>query len=415
MVFGFFKEKSNQEKLGTTTAIDDEPVIEPPILEKKPGFQTTEGATAVVTGSSGLCGARLAEILLERGAACVILMDICTPNATLQARFLEAETKCNGKFIHFNGSDGDLTNPDAIDKVFSSVPKIDVVYHIAALVGPFHDAPMYYKVNVLGTKMILDACKKYNVPKLVNASSPSTRFHGGDIEGQREDELDFPKTYVAIYAETKAEAERLVTAATCEELRTVSVGPHQIYGPHDSLFLPAFLSTMGNQRLRIFGKGDKLMSVCYVDNYCHGLICGADEIENPNSPALGKFYIITDTKPVNLWDIINDAGMQMGFSDLKKKIHLPLLLLYFIAYLCAGYTYITNKKTKLNPFTVRMMTIHRYFSPELSRRDLKYEPLYTFEEAWVMTKDWFQKNWLPKFCEETGRTFHANQKTEKMD
>ena len=400
MVLGIFK--------GTSTAATQD-------AGTKPGFQTTKGITALVTGSSGFCGARLSEMLLERGAACVILFDICVPDKVLAQRFKEKEESCTGKFIHFNGSDGDLTNQEAIDKAFSCVPKVDIVYHIAALVGPFHEAPMYYKVNVVGTKNVIAACKKYKVPKLVNSSSPSTRFDGNDIEGKREDELDFPTSYVALYAETKAEAERIVTAACCEELRTISVSPHQVYGPHDSLFLPSLLSTMGNGRLRIFGKGDKMISVCYVDNYCHGLICGADEIENPKSPALGKFYIITDTQPVILWDILNDAGMQLGFSDLKAKFHLPLALLYFIAYICSAYTRLTGKKTKLTPFTVRMMTIHRYFSPDLSRQDLKYEPLYTFDEAWTITKDWFQSDWLPKYYQETGRAVPDTGKPDKQD
>ena len=388
MVLGIFKGMSSPAKAAAA--------------DKKPGFQSTPGATALVTGSTGFCGARLAEMLLERGAACVILFDICVPDETLRQRFQDKEAECAGKFIHFNGLDGDLTNLDAVDKAFSCVPKIDVVYHIAALVGPFHDGSMYYKVNVDGTRNIINACKKYKIPTLVNSSSPSTRFDGKDIQGKREDELDFPTTYVAAYAETKAEAERLVTAACCDELRTVSVSPHQVYGPYDGLFLPSFLATMGNGRLRIFGKGDKLISVCFVDNYCHGLICGADEIQNPKSAALGKFYIITDTKPVIIWDIINDAGMQMGFSDLNAKFHLPVGLLYFVAYVCAFYTLLTHKRTKLIPFTVHMMTIHRYFSPDLSRQDLKYEPLYTFEEGWKITKDWFQANWLPKFQQGKG-------------
>ena len=35
------------------------------------------------------------------------------------------------------------------------------------------------------------------------------------------------------------------------------------------------------------------VSFTYVDNYCHGLILGYDALY-PNSPALGKFYVVTD-------------------------------------------------------------------------------------------------------------------------
>jgi nucleoside-diphosphate-sugar epimerase len=401
MVFGFGSKKAAAKD--AAVVVKDAVVVATSPKNKGPGFQTTRGITALVTGSSGFCGARLAEMLVERGAKQVILFDICSPSPELTKRLQDKESEYPGSsFVYCTGrEDGDLTSVAAVEKAFgSSNTKIDVVYHIAALVGPFHDAPMYHKVNVEGTQNIIDACLKFNVPKLVNSSSPSTRFDGHDMEGLREDELTFPTNYVALYAETKAEAERLVTAACSEQLRTTSVSPHQVYGPHDALFLPSLLSTMGNGRLRIFGKGDKMISVCYVDNYCHGLLCGADAIELPGSKALGKFYIITDTTPVNLWDIINDAGIQMGFVDLKTKFHLPVGLLYFIAYLCQVFTLLTGKKTKLTPFTVRMMTIHRYFSPTLAKEELQYEPLYEFQDSWKITTDWFQQHWLPKFCKD---------------
>jgi nucleoside-diphosphate-sugar epimerase len=412
MVFGFGSKKAAAKAAKNTVVNVTAPT------KKGPGFQTTPGITALVTGSSGFCGARLAEMLLERGAKQVILFDICTPSPELKQRFHDIEAVHIGSsFVYCNGpGDGDLTSVAAVKKAFSSAKsgKIDVVYHIAALVGPFHDAPMYYKVNVQGTQNIIDACIKFNVPKLVNSSSPSTRFDGNDIEGAREDELSFPPDgkYTALYAETKAQAERLVTAACSDQLRTTSVSPHQVYGPHDALFLPSLLSTMGNGRLRIFGKGDKMISVCYVDNYCHGLMCGADAVENPKSPALGKFYVITDTTPVNLWDILNDAGMKMGFVDLKTKFHLPVELLYFIAYICTVFTLLTGKKTKLTPFTVRMMTIHRYFSPTLAKEELQYEPLYAFKDSWKITTDWFQEHWLPKFCKENGLEMPSSSKED---
>mmetsp|Transcript_32952 Transcript_32952/g.49757 ORF Transcript_32952/g.49757 Transcript_32952/m.49757 type:complete len:415 (+) Transcript_32952:143-1387(+) len=391
MVFGFGSSRSSSK-------------IEEETSEKKvngkPGYRTTPGAVALVTGSSGFCGARLAEILLERGAKTVVCFDIVKPKDELMKRMNACQAaNPGGKFVFCNGpTDGDLTSMEAVEKAFSSVNQLDIVFHVAALVGPFHEKDMYYKVNVEGTKNILDACRKYNVPTLVNSSSPSTRFDGGDIEGRREDELYFPKKYTALYAETKAEAERLVTSACSKTLRTINVAPHQVYGPHDELFLPALLSTMGNGRLRIFGKGDKMISVCFVDNYCHGLLCGADEIAlNEESPALGKLYIITDCEPKNFWNIINEAGMEMGFKDLHSKFHLPTWLLYFVAYICGIYTFLSGRKTKLTPFTVRMMTIHRYFDPTLSREHLKYEPIYAFNDSWKLTVAWFKENWLPGY------------------
>jgi nucleoside-diphosphate-sugar epimerase len=277
---------------------------------------------------------------------------------------------------------------------------IDIVYHMAALVGPFHEYDKYMAVNYHGTMHILEACKTHNVPRLVNSSSPSTRFTGGDIEGLREDQMTIPDTFLAKYAETKAMAEKEVTKACDPDngFYTISVAPHQVYGPHDPLFLPALLETCGSGKLRVFGKGENKISVCYVDNYCHGLICGADVLEK-DSDALGKFYIVTDGPEQYFWKILNEAAVAMGFTDLFSKFHLPIWLLMMVAYSANVIGYCMRKTFKLNPFNVKMLTIHRYFSIENSIRDLKYEPVVQFEEGWQKTIDWYKVHWLPGYLE----------------
>jgi sterol-4alpha-carboxylate 3-dehydrogenase (decarboxylating) len=360
------------------------------------GFVSPLGTTALVTGSSGMCGARLVELLLQRGTVHVVCFDVAVPAGALARRFERAERKSGGKITICAGPDGDLTSDEAVAKAFRAAEKIDICYHVGALVGPFHEYGMYKKVNLDGTIRIIENCRRFAVPKLVFSSSPSTRFTGDNVTGQREEELPFPKKWLAMYAETKAYAEMEVSKASCPELLTISVAPHQVYGPHDGLFLPNLLETAGNGRLRIFGEGRNKISVCYVDNYAHGLICGADALY-PDSPALGKFYICTDGEPQYLWDMINVAVVAMGFADLHSKFHLPVWFLYSIAYLANVVGWAVGKKFKLNPFNIRMMTIHRYFSIENAQRDLKYEPLKKFDEAWPETIQWFKENWLPGF------------------
>jgi len=125
-------------------------------------------------------------------------------------------------------------------------------------------------------------------------------------------------------------------------------------------------------------------------------MCGADALKL-GSPALGKFYIITDGEEQYFWKILNEAGMAMGFDDLFSKFHLPTTLLFFFAYIANVVGWILGKKLKLNPFNVKMLTIDRYFSLENSRKDLKYAPLYSFEDSWKLTIEWYRANWLPGF------------------
>lgn len=364
---------------------------------RNPGFEIAKaGCHALVTGSSGFAGCRLVEMLLERGAKTVIAFDIAAPNAVQQKRFEDVQKKTGGKIIVLSQTEGDLSSDAAVDAAFKKVPKLDIVFHIAALVGPFHKAELYFEVNYRGTLRIIEGCKKYNVNKLVYSSSPSTRFTGGDVRGLSEDDMPIPDKFVALYAETKAMGEKAVHQACSDDLLTVSVAPHQLYGKYDSLFLPKLLEVAGSGKLRIFGKGRNKISLCHIDNYSHGLLCGADALYK-GSPALAHFYVVTDDGPREFWKILNQAIIAMGFTDLYTKFHLPLWLLFGVAYICNFLTFLTGQQFKLKPFTVNMLIIDRYFDISNAKRDLQYKPLISFEEGWPKTIEWFRINWLPDY------------------
>jgi nucleoside-diphosphate-sugar epimerase len=310
---------------------------------------------------------------------------------------------------------GDLTNPD---HVASAIKGVDCVFHIAALVGPYHSEAAYVKVNYDGTINVLKACKAYGVKKLVMSSSPSTRFPYPDptINGKSEADLavinggEYPKKFMQPYAETKALGEKAVRDAcgtTADDLLTIAVAPHQVYGPKDTLFLPSLLSAAGEGLLRIFGDGHNLISFCHVDNYCHGLILGAEALY-PGSPALGKYYVVTDGEPLKFWKVLDEAVVAMGFTSLWKKFHLPTWFMMGLAWLVLvlGNLYgaltgtpkhVVNYHLKLNPFAVKMLVINRHFDISAARKDLKYEPVVSFQEGWASTIEWFKANWLPKY------------------
>lgn len=274
------------------------------------------------------------------------------------------------------------------------------------------------KVNYEGTVNVLNACKFHGIKKIVMSSSPSTRFPYPDpnIEGLTEDQLhdknkgDFAPVFLQPYAETKAMGERLIREACGSEagdLLTVAVAPHQVYGPRDGLFLPNLLETAGTGKLRIFGAGENLISFTHVDNYCHGLIL-AEEALFPGSPALGKFYIVTDGPAQKFWHVLDEAIIAMGFTSLFTKFHLPTWFMMGLAYVTVflGNVYasltgtpkhVVNYHLKLNPFAVKMLVIHRYFDISAAKRDLHYEPLINFQDGWKQTIQWFRHNWLPKF------------------
>lgn len=364
-----------------------------------PGFSVPKYCT--VTGGSGFVGQRLVEMLVERGAERVVSFDI-SPKPK------DASDAPQIRYVK-----GDLTKAE---DVLEACRGSECVFHIAALVGPYHPDAAYVKVNYEGSLNVLNACRNLGIKRLVMSSSPSTRFPYPDpnINGYSEDQLfeinkgHYAPRFLQPYAETKAMGERAILDAcgkSDDELLTIAVAPHQVYGPRDGLFLPSLLQTAASGKLRIFGNGENLISFCHVDNYCHGLILGYEALY-AGSPALGKFYVITDGPAVKFWRVLDEAVVAMNYRSLWSKMKLPGLLMMTIAYIVVFFgnlysavtgtpKHVVNFYLKLNPFAVKMLLINRHFDISAARRDLKYTPLIEFEDGWRSTISWFKENWLP--------------------
>lgn len=182
----------------------------------------------------------------------------------------------------------------------------------------------------------------------------------------------------------------------------------QVYGPRDNLFIPNILEAAGSGLLRIFsspatGYGRSRVCFTHVDNYAHGLII-AERALYKDSPALGGFYIVTDgdTHPDPagfglFWEVVDKAVVRMGFPSLWTRYKLPSWFLYPISYVCNVVGWATGRKLKLNPFNVRMLTMHRWFTIAAAEKDLNYKPIISFSDGWADMSDWFAANWLPDF------------------
>ncbi|EED93373.1 predicted protein [Thalassiosira pseudonana CCMP1335] len=365
-------------------------------------------SVCVVTGGTGFVGMRLVEMLVERGAKKVISFDVVPP------------PKDAWKHPNIEWRVGDISDKAAVDELLST-PDIGCVWHNAAAVGPYHPKDLYFRVNYEGTLNVIDSAKKHGVSKIVFSSSPSTRFTGEDVDGLTEDEM--PKLpldkYMQTYAETKALGEMAITKACTNEFMTVAVAPHQVYGPRDNLFLPNLLEAAMNGKLRIFGEGHNRICFTHVDNYCHGLII-AEKALYPNSPALGKFYIVTDgtTHPLGnqyliFWKELDEAVVGMGIPSLWSKAHLPKPLLLFVAAICDLFGKLFGITTKLNTFSVVVLTMHRWFDIKAAETDLKFKPIIGYSEGWKETIVWFRENWLPEQKKSPNSLFGIAKTTQK--
>jgi dihydroflavonol-4-reductase len=152
-----------------------------------------------VTGASGFVGAHVARELRERGA---------------EVRDDRAE----------------LLDAAALERAFAGC---DAVFHVAALYSYDADAMALERVNVEGTRNVLDACARAGVGRLVHTSTAGTC---GPVPGRPATEDDAsPEWELEVpYKRTKLEAERLVLAAAREGLGAVVVNPTTPVGDGDA-------------------------------------------------------------------------------------------------------------------------------------------------------------------------------------
>ncbi len=254
----------------------------------------------LVTGGGGFLGGAIVQMLRARG-----------DEVTVVARGDYPELRAAGVRLHR----GDLADAAAVNAAFVGQ---ELVIHAAAkpgVWGPYED---FYRSNVLATRVVIEACRKYGISRLVYTSSPSVVFSAGDHENAGND-LPYPDSYLAIYPQTKAEAEREVLAANGPSLATVSLRPHLIWGPGDPNLLPRLIDRARRGRLRIVGDGKNKVSLTYIDNAAAGHLQAADQLV-PGVAWAGKAYFINDPEPVILWDWINNLLLRLEVPQVKGKV-----------------------------------------------------------------------------------------------
>lgn len=125
---------------------------------------------------------------------------------------------------------GDITDKESMR---GAMQNVDGVFHVAGWykVG-VHDTSPAEKVNVFGTRNVLELMQELHIPKGVYTS---TLTINSDTHGELKDETyRFTGKHLSIYDRTKAEAHHVAEQFIAKGLPLVIVMPGGIYGPGDT-------------------------------------------------------------------------------------------------------------------------------------------------------------------------------------
>ena len=288
----------------------------------------------VVTGGAGFIGANFVYYLLENHPEdTVIAYDLLTYAGNLET-LEDAMKNDNFKFVK-----GDIADRKAVYELFET-EKPDIIVNFAAeshVDRSIENPQIFLQTNVMGTQVLLDACRKYGIKRYHQVSTDEVY---GDLPLERTDLFFTEETPIhtsSPYSASKAGADLLVLAYHRTFGLPVSVSRcSNNYGPYHfpEKLIPLIISrALNNETLPVYGTGENVRDWLYVRDHCSAIdlvmrkgregevynIGGHNERTNL---CVVKTILKQLNKPESLITYVKDrAGHDLRYAIDPTKIH----------------------------------------------------------------------------------------------
>lgn len=317
----------------------------------------------LVTGGTGFIGSHLVEAL--RGEV------ICLVRKTSDTTHLN---KLGVELVY-----GDLTDSESLEK---AVKNVDVVYHLAAYYTFYGIWEQYYRVNVLGTQNLVEACN--NIDQFIYCSTTEVV---GPVTNPPADETH-PLAPVYDYGKSKLMAENIIQEKIKKGFPATIVRPVGVYGPRCiddvSYSFMVHLARSSFFMKFIVGSGENLVDFVYVKDVVQGFL------KAHTKKAIGETYFISQKAlPYNevykiLCRLLKKSPPTVHVSAVLAKASIaPLEIVYRM---------LGKKDFMVHVSTIEATQKDRAYSWKKAHKDFGYTPEYTFEKGAKITLDWYREH-----------------------
>ena len=226
----------------------------------------------LVTGGAGFIGANFVYYMLDKYKEYkIVCLDALTYAGNLET-LAEAMKNPNFKFVK-----GDIADRDAVYELFEK-EQPDVVVNFAAeshVDRSIDDPGLFLQTNVIGTGVLLDACRKYGIQRYHQVSTDEVY---GDLPLDRADLFfteETPLHTSSPYSSSKAAADLLVLSyyRTFKVPVTISRCSNN-YGPYhfpEKLIPLMIANALYDKSLPVYGKGENVRDWLYVEDHCSAI------------------------------------------------------------------------------------------------------------------------------------------------
>jgi len=269
----------------------------------------------LVTGSDGFIGSHLVERLMKEN--CQVKAFVCY-NSFNSWGWVDTFPEDKLKDIEIFA--GDVRDPNGVR---TAVKDMDIVFHLAALISiPFsyHSPDSYVDTNIKGTLNVLQACRDYNVERVIITSTSEVY---GTAQYIPVDEKH-PFQGQSPYSASKIGADKISESFHRSfGLPIVIARPFNTYGPRQSAraVIPTIITQLlaESEDIRL-GSLNTTRDLSYVLDICNGFIALAKCDE-----AVGKEINIGSREEISIGKLANlikeliNPGAKIIFEEQRKR------------------------------------------------------------------------------------------------
>jgi dihydroflavonol-4-reductase len=322
-----------------------------------------------LTGGSGFIGSRLAPLAVQSGHAVTVVTPV--NNAHEKAR-CDALTQAGIKVVVAPLEDSATIARELQDQ--------DVVIHLAAAQHEAQAPESYFhKVNVDGTRTLLDLASKAGIKRFVHGSTIGV--YGSAAAGSLNE--DSPLAPDNPYGRTKAAAETVVREHNSPMEWTI-VRISETYGPADMRLLKLFKGVKKG-RFPVLGDGKNLHQVIYVDDLSRGLLAACISASAPK-----QTVVLAGSEKITTNDMVNAVRDAVGSN--KNVPHVPIWPFVAAAHVFEATFSPLGLKPPLHRRRLDFFRKSFYFSNERAETVLNFRPRVSFHTGARNTAQWYEAN-----------------------
>lgn len=317
--------------------------------------------TYLITGGAGFIGSTLAERLLAKGNAVVVIDNFCDfYDPEIKKRNVEPMLQ-NSNFKLYCG---DIRDTTLVQRIFAE-NKIDIVVHLAAMAGvrPSIENPLLYQdVNGDGTQNILECAQQSGVINLVMASSSSVYGNCSEVPFREDMIVDYA---ISPYAATKKANEVMAHVYHhLYDMNIIMLRFFTVYGPKQrpDLAINKFTRLMlSGEKIPMYGDGSTSRDYTYVEDIADGITRSCEYVSNRTN--VYEIINLGSNNPISLKEMIETIGEVLEVEPMIETL-------------------------PMQPGDVD----RTYADISKARQLLGYEPHTTFREGIEKFVEWYRAN-----------------------